>query len=236
MRLVSALVLAGVVSFTAHGIGQDSARDVLQRAVDAAGGVENLQRAKVLAWHGKATIYAGADQRIDIEGEWRVEPPDRALAETYLADKGPSTTRTLGIDNGRGFTRIGGKEQPMDPGMLSNERDQFYLYELFRLQPLLGPEYSLTSLAVTDGQQGLRVSRYGRRDVELYFDASNRLARAKTTVFDPMQKIEVPEELRLSGTVEAGGIKWPQRMQVFQSGRLFFEVEISNFRILPAYE
>lgn len=236
MRLVTALVLAGVTTFATHLVQQDSARDVLQRAVSAAGGAENLQRARVLAWHGKATIYASADQRINIEGEWRVEPPDRALAETYLADKGPSTTRTLGIDNGRGFTRIGGKEQPMDPAMFSNERDQFYLYELFRLVPLLGSEYTVTSLPVADGQQGLRVSRSGRRDVELYFDASNRLARAKTTVFDPAQKVDVPEELQLTGTVEAGGIKWPQRMQIFQSGRLFFEVELSNFRILPAFE
>ena len=46
----------------------------------------------------------------------------------------------------------------------------------------------------------------------------------------------MPEELRFSGTVEAGGIKWPQRIQILQRGELFFDLELTNFRTLAKFE
>lgn len=216
---------------------QDPARDLLRLAIAAAGGAENLQRQTVFAWHGNATIHAARGQTIRIEGEWRVEPPDRAIVETFIVEQGPSGTRSMGIDNGRGWWRIGGVEQPMDAATLSNERDQFYLYHVLRLAPLLGAEYTLTPLpADADARSGLRVRREGRRDVALYFERDHRIGRLTTTVLHPGLKVDVPQELRLSGTVEAGGIKWPQRIQILQRGEPFFDLELTNFRTLAKFE
>ena len=58
----------------------------------------------------------------------------------------------------------------------------------------------------------------------------------KTTVLQLGLKTDVPQELRLSGTVEAGGIKWPQRIQILQRGELFFDLELTNFRTLAKFE
>ena len=137
---------------------QDAARELLGLAVAAAGGAEALQRHGVFAWHGDASVHPAAGQIIRIAGEWRVEPPDRAVVETFAVQQGPGSSRTMGIDNGRGWWRIGADERPMDADTLANERDQFHLYYLLRLTPLLGPDYTLTTLpADADGRPGLRV-------------------------------------------------------------------------------
>jgi hypothetical protein len=238
MNAATALILLGTLGTLPLAIrSQDPARQLLDLAIVAAGGTENLQRQTVFAWHGKGTIHAAGGQTIRIEGEWRVEPPDRAVVETFVADQGPSSARSMGIDHSRGWWRVGGDEQPMDAATLSNERDQFYLYYLFRLTPLLGPDYTLTPLPPdADGRRGLRARRAGRRDVDLYFDRDDRIVRLTTTVFHPGLKTDVPEELRLVGTVEAGGIKWPQRIQILQRGELFFDLELTNFRTLAKFE
>jgi hypothetical protein len=220
---------------------QDPARELLGLAIVAAGGAENLQRQSVFAWHGKGTIHAARGQTIRIEGDWRVEPPDRAIVETFIVgsgvDQGPGSTRSMGIDNGRGWWRIGGDEQPMDAATLANERDQFYLYHLLRLTPLLGADYTLTPLPPDAvGRPALRVRHAGRRDADLYFDRDYRIVRLTTTIFHLGLKTEVPEELRLTGTVEAGGIKWPQRIQILQRGELFFDLELTKFRTLAKLE
>jgi hypothetical protein len=51
-----------------------------------------------------------------------------------------------------------------------------------------------------------------------------------------MLEVAVPQELRLNGTVEAGGIKWPQRIQILQRGEPLFDLELTNFRTLEKFE
>jgi hypothetical protein len=237
MRAATGVILAVLGTAPMVVSSQDPAREMLQRAIAAAGGAENLQRHSVFAWHGDGAVHAAGGQVIKIAGEWRVEPPDRAVVDTYVVEQGPDSSRSMGIDNGRGWWRIAGVEQPMDAATLAHERDQFYLYHVLRLVPLLDPGYTLTTIPPdADGRSGLRAERAGRRSVDVYFNSGGRVARLATTVLHPGLKTDVPEELRLTGTIEAGGIKWPQRIEIHQRGALFFELDLSNFRILPKFE
>lgn len=208
---------------------QDRTRALLEDAITASGGENNLGRHSAFAWHGKATIFAGG-RTIQIEGEWRIEPPDKASVATYEIEKGPSSLRTMMIDGKRGSMRIAGKEEPLPPELLANERDQFYLYYLMRLVPLRGSDFRLTALASdAEGRPGLRVRQNNRRDAELFFDRAGRLARLVTKIVDSSSGREVVEELLFDGMLEADGIRWPRRIQIQQDGAPFFDMELSNF-------
>lgn len=200
---------------------------ILARAIDAAGGHEALRRARVLNWRGKATIYA-AGRQIKIEGSWTVEPPDRASVTSWEIEKGQASARRMIIDGAAGSMERGGKTMPMPPEMIANERDQFYLYSVLQLMPLLDANVTLTA-TTQDGGSGLRVVRPGRPEVTVLFDSSGRPSRLLTSVFDPATKQRVAEELQFEGVVQSEGVRWPRRIRILQAGTLFFDLEISEF-------
>jgi hypothetical protein len=228
-----ALILATIVPSQP---APETASNLLAAAIAAAGGAENLARRPALGWHGKASIFIG-ERTIRIEGEWRLQPPGRAAVETFDIEKGPDSKRMLILNGDRGWIRVAGNDQPMPPPMLVNERDQFYVYYVLRLAPLGDPRFRLSAIpSDPDGNRGMRVQRDGRRDVDLYLDKSNRVVRLVTTVHDPQADRDVNEELRLSGTVEADGVKWPARILISQDGKPFFDLEVTNFRTAARLE
>jgi hypothetical protein len=220
----AAVVLGGHADLAAD----DAARALLTRAISAAGGAANLQRHRVLAWHGTASIDVSG-RTVRIEGHWRIEPPDRAHIETFEVEKGPVSTRSLFIDGDKGWTTKDGKSLVLPQLFVGNEREQFYLYWLVRLVPMLDKEFRLTAVA-PDAQRraGFRVERDGQRDATLYFTPDARLARIVTTVTDPTSGTDLPQELRFSGDIAASGIRWPRRIQVVQKDAVFFDLELSS--------
>jgi hypothetical protein len=221
--VTATVVLGGHADLSAD----DAARALLNRAISAAGGAANLQRHRVLAWHGIASVNVSG-RTVRIEGDWRIEPPDRAHIETFEVDKGPVSMRSLFIDGDKGWTTKDGKSIVLPQLFVGNEREQFYLYWLVRLVPMLDQEFRLTTVA-PDAQRrpGFRVERDGRRDATLYFTPEARLARIVTTVTDPTSGADLTQELRFTGDLAANGIRWPRRIQVVQKDTVFFDVELS---------
>ncbi|PYQ20250.1 MAG: hypothetical protein DMF81_19240 [Acidobacteria bacterium] len=209
----------------------EPSRALLERAIAAAGGSERLERYPVLEWRAKATVHAA--RTVAIQGRWQVQPPERAVVETTDATGDAASARKMILDGERGWGQRGDQTQPLTPEAVSHERDQFYLYYLMRLVPLRSSEFHLQSLDPdAAGRAGFRVSHPGRRDVDLYFDETGRLARMVTRVAAPGTGREVVEELRLSGTMEAQGIRWPQRIEITWDGRPYFEFELTEFKPL----
>jgi hypothetical protein len=208
---------------------QEDAQGILAKAIEASGGADALKRARVLNWRGRATIYAG-ERQIRVEGRWVVEPPDRATVTTWEVEKGESSARRLIVDGSTGSMERDGKSMPMPAEILANERDQFYLYSVLKLVPLLDEGVKLTAVR-DDGSPGITVVRSGRPDVTIYFDASWRPTRLQTTVLDPTTKERVAEELQFDGTIDGAGMRWPRRIRILQKGKLFVEMEILELSI-----
>jgi hypothetical protein len=212
-------------------VAQTDAKTLLDRAIAAAGGAEALTRARVLHWDGKATIYAG-ERQINIEGTWEVEPPDRAVVTTWEVEKGKASTRSMRIDGDTGTMERDGKSVPMPPVILAHERGQFYLYSVLKLASLRDADVRLTPVEEA-GAQGLLVARQGRSDVKIFFDAEGRPTRMLRNVSDSKTQTLIEQELRFDGVVESGGVRWPQRIRILEQGKLFFDLQISNFRVSP---
>ena len=138
-----AVLLPGAAAPAGQSPGDAS--QILGKAIAAAGGEQALAAATVLKWSGKAVIHAGG-RRIEIEGRWIVEPPDRAVVATWEVDKGESSTRRLIVNGAEGLMERGGQRMPMPADVLAHERDQFYLYSVMRLLPLREPGVQLSVL------------------------------------------------------------------------------------------
>ena len=202
---------------------------ILAKAIGAAGGAEALARARVFEWRGRATVHAG-DRQIRLEGRWIIEPPDNATVETWDVERGLTSTRRLIVKGHEGLMERDGKRMPMPAEMLANERDQFYLYSVLKLVPLLDRDVTLT-VAEASGAKGLTVTRPGRANVTIFFNDAGRPTRLRTMVFDPASKQRIEEELQFEGDVESAGVRWPRRIRILQSARLFFELEITEFSV-----
>jgi hypothetical protein len=174
--------------------------------------------------------------RLALTGRWRLVPPDRARVETQLADGGAATERCLIVNGDRGWGESQGKAEPLPAAALANEREQFALYAVLRLLPLLGDDYRLTLLEgqQLDGGPALRVGHAGRHDVDLFFDAALRPVRLRTQIINPDNGAVIDEQVVLSGTMESQGVRWFKTLAITWDGKPFFDVALTEFEALAS--
>jgi hypothetical protein len=206
---------------------------LLERALASAGGTKALDAAVALAWNGRATVYL-PERKLEIEGAWKLEPPDRAIVETRLAGQDPKTNRTLIVSGARGFLRRDGQTSEMPASMLEHERGQFYLYHVLRLAPLRHPAYLLDPLPPDPERlAGFRVRHPDRPDVEVFFDEAARPRRLVSEVTDPTSGQKRRQAVTLEGELEASGIRWPRALRITWDDRPYFDLEIGALQVLP---
>ncbi len=204
---------------------------MLQRAIDRAGGAAALEAATALTWEGDAIVNAGG-RIVQIAGTWAIQPPDTAVIATFDATRGPESTRALVVAAPRGWIVNGGEFAPMPEPMLATERDEFYQYDVMRLVPLREPGVTLTLIQPDSlGQAGFRAERAGRPPIELYVDASGRLAHLRTHVADPAGGPAVRQDTWLSGEIEAAGVRWPRDLRITLNGQPFFAMTLRTLRV-----
>ena len=208
-----------------------SAPVMLQRAIDRAGGAAALDAATALTWEGDAIVNAGG-RIVQIAGTWAIQPPDTAIIATFDATRGPETTRALVVAAPRGWIVNGPDFTPMSEAMLATERDEFYQYDVMRLVPLRESGVTLTVIPPDSlGQAGFRAERAGRPAVELYVDATGRLAHLRTHVADPAGGPAVLQDTWLSGEIESAGVRWPRDLRITLNGQPFFALTLRTLRV-----
>jgi hypothetical protein len=211
----------------------DDPRALVERALREIGGAKRVQRYAALTWRGRAVVHL-PDGRVELQGQWRLLPPDRARVETQDLQGTSASLRRLIIDGPRGWGEAQGHPSPLPRELVAHERDQFYLYHLMRLAPLLEPGFTLTALGRgADSLQGVRVTHAGRPDVSLFFDDKARLARLESRVTDPGSGNEMGQVATTSGVIEGAGLRWPRRIEMTWDGKPYFDVELLEFLPLP---
>ncbi|MBB4639016.1 hypothetical protein [Longimicrobium terrae] len=230
---LSMLVMAGAAGSAAAGRASGGGpRDILDRAITQAGGAQALERARALTWDGEATINGGG-RTVRIAGNWAVQAPDTAVVATWDVTRGPQTMRALVVAAPRGWLWSPASFAPMPAAMLASERDEFYLYDVMRLVPLRDADVTLTAIPPdSTGQRGFRAERPGRPAIDLFVDGDGRLSHLRTTIDNAEGGEPVRQDVWLRGTLEAAGIRWPARITILQNGEPFFDLTLSNLRVL----
>jgi hypothetical protein len=206
---------------------------LVDRAIEATGGEQALKNYPALTWTGEANIYVQG-RTTTIAGTWNIDPPDRAIVETRPAGDPPESARTLVINGRQGWAIVKNERVQISAEQLENERDEFYLYSLMRILPLRDYAVRLEMQPKSaDGLEVLRVSRPERPDVDLFFDADNRLRRLSFETLDPVTNTRRRQNVRLEGEVVSRGVRWFKQLTITWENEPYFDLTISTLNVSP---
>ena len=123
---------------------------------------------------------------------------------------------------------------PMPAAMLASERDEFYLYPVMRLVPLRDPGVALTTIPADSlGRAGCaRGGQGGRRGRVL--GRAGRLAHLRIVLPGGASGAPVRQDVWLSGSIEAAGVRWPRTLRITQDGAPFFDLTLRSLRVQRA--
>jgi hypothetical protein len=209
---------------------KDSAQILLRNALAAAGGREVLARVTALRWTGVAQVFA--DERvINIGASTRVVPFTLARSDTWLLSDGPVRQRSLIIESDGAWTERGGVRESLPAGFAEHERQQYAIYALMLLVPLLSPRARVAAAASMDGLDCLSAEHPGAPATKLCFDPAGRLAKAYNSVIAPDGKGQIEQRFTFTGEITARGVRWPRSIKIDQSGKPYFQMTLTTFDV-----
>lgn len=223
------LLLGAVLALGASpALAADPARDLVDKAIAWAGGRPALERAQVLAWTGEAVVQTGG-QSLALGVDTTVRPFDYAHGISWPKAQGQAASRELLIEDGQGVVVRQGISSPMPDTMRRHETQQYAVYGLMRLLPLLEPGVTLTALGASEGLSWIEVSHPDAPVARMGFEASGRLARLVNTVVSPGGGGDIAQEFTFAGEISSGGVRWPRRLTIYQDGAPFFDLTLATF-------
>jgi hypothetical protein len=200
-------------------------RNLLQEAIKRAGGEVALVKAKVLAWTGKAMVSAGG-RIVEIGISTRVEPFVRARSDSWLLQDGPSKVRSLIIETDDGWIERDGQRTPMPAEMFAHERAQYALYGLMKLISARDAgarvEPGIEARTLIFHHPLAPVTTFG-------FASDARLSWATNEVPAADGRGRVRQRFDFSGERMSAGVHWPQRLQIAENGRPYFDLRLDTF-------
>lgn len=231
----SAFLAAAATAACATQSPRDAADELLDRAIARMGGADAINRSRVLAWTGHATIHDGP-RNIEIGVETEVEPFGYARSDTWLLSEGRGAMRSLEIDGDTGTIIRNGQSSPMPTPIFRNEKKQFAAYGLMRLVSLRDPGALYAASPLSSGYPStwrymLAVTHPIAGDAMLHFDNSATLAGLSNTVPSadnggaPINQVFTFGDLRESAT----GMYWPASLSITQDRRPFFDLTFDTF-------
>jgi hypothetical protein len=233
MRASVAVVLAIVLTPVLRG--QDAARDIVEKAIQAHGGPAldkyPAGRAKV-----KGTILLrGSEFPFTMERVFQM--PGKLRATSEVVSQNIQRTVTY-IANGNSIAAFaGGLAQELPQSQVQELKTAVHVQNLMRLSPLLNDKKIKLSDAgqkAIEGQPaiGVIVSSEGYKDVRLYFDSKTHLLVAmERPGYDDQGKAVEHMEV-YGGYREGNGLKYSTKTLIKQNGKRYLESETLDFKPL----
>jgi hypothetical protein len=232
--LVTMIVLSA--GDRARAADDKDAKAILDKAIKALGGEENLSKLKAASWkaQGKITINGednpftsqatmqGLDQiRSEFEGEFG---GNKIKALTILAKN-------------KGWRQFGDQTMELDENGLANEKRSVYLQVLpATLLPLKGDKFKVEAAGekAIGGMPavGLKVTAPDGKDFTLFFDKDSGLPVQVVAKVVGFMGEEFTQETTLAEYKEFSGIKKATKMTSKRDGEKFIESQITEYKVL----
>ncbi|HTU92158.1 MAG TPA: hypothetical protein VMF69_18900 [Gemmataceae bacterium] len=211
-------------------------REVVDRAIKAHGGIDNLTKLKASTSKQKGKFH-GLGDALDYTSEEAIQLPDRFRVEVHSKAGDQEFTFIQVINGNKGWMKFGDKTNELDKEALAEAKEQMNVATISHLDCLKKKAYKLSPLGdVKVGDRpaiGVRVERKGYRDVSLFFDKAKYLllkveTRGKdvmqggqeftaTTLYDDYKKVE--------------GIMVAHKVKVERDGKPYVEGETIEEKI-----
>jgi hypothetical protein len=231
------LLLAGLVLLAAAPVRADDdteCRAVVARAIKAMGGEAVLSKYKAYSAKMKGDFYMG-ETKLPFTGEIVTQGPDQQKIALEIEAAGQKFPITLVLNRDRGWTKIGADTVDMDKEKIEEIKEEIYAGWVETLVPLKDKAFKLAPLGESQvGDKpmvGVRVSREGHRDVNLYFDKKTSLVvKAETRVKDDTTGQEVTQETFYSG-YDGKEIQSALKLTIKRDGKPYLEADLSDVKM-----
>jgi hypothetical protein len=230
-----ALMLAVALPARARVAAQD-ANATIDKAIQALGGQEKLDKAKTLSWTSKGTItFMGADNPATIRST--VQGLDHRRDEIDGEFGGMQIKGASVLAGDKGWRVFAGQKMELDKNSVADEKQSIYLDIIpITMVALKGSGFKsepIAEIKVGDNPAvGLKVTGPDGKEFSLYFDKESGLPVrrvAKVTGFDGQP---FNQETTYSDYQEMGGIKKATKVSSKRDGEKFIEQQITEFKIL----
>jgi len=220
----SALVRAG---------DREAALAVIDRGIQAQGGEQALAKSQLVMRRGTGTMNV-FEKEVPFTDDALFHLPDQFRLMVNLGAADQKTQVIVVMNGNKGWRSTGGATTEMGKEALEEFRQACYLFWVGTLVPLKKDSaFELSMLPEIKVQDqpavGVKVSRKGRGDVNLYFDKSSGLLVKmghKTTEAG----IKVDKDYVLGDYKVFDGVKLPARQTELTNGKKFNELNITSYR------
>jgi hypothetical protein len=234
-QILLALSLPMVLALASRG-GDGDAVAIIDKAIKAhfPKGVDTKN--KGLRTKSKGTLHI---QGLDLEynQEVSVQMPNKFKEVMQLTVMNKNVTVTSVFNGKEGWILADGNEVKVTDEILDEFKEAAYSMQL--MQGLFMKDKSVKYAALGAVQvkgkpaAGVRVSREGKKDINLYFDQGTGLVtKVEMRKRDIMSGQEVTEERYITEYQEVSGRKVAKKVEVQRDGKALIEAEVTEMQIL----
>ena len=217
----------------AKTLAEDSAQAIIDKAIAAQGGADNLAKFKAFQVTSKGTMdVRGKDEPCMAESY--VQFPDQFKTTLEFTNNGKRLIQVVNKD--KVAITLDGKPQPVDDATRKEIKEQTRAEVLANLIALKDSQYKLSVLGesgVGDRQAvAVKISSEGHRDVTLYFDKeSGFLIKIEQKLTDSKQGA-FTQAVVYSDYKEYNGVKRPTKETMYKDGAKVMTMTVVEFKNL----
>lgn len=238
---ILALCVAALVSSAPRAEAQTNARAIVERGIQAMGGASRIDAIKAGRSDMKGTLYEGKNSA-EFTEETFFQLPDRYKAIMHVKSGAQTLDITVVFNGDTGWIKTGaGAARPFGDKALSEIHEELYSDRVERLNPLLGGDFQLATLApikVDDKTAvGVHVTSRGHRPVDIYFAQDTGLpvemVRHATNYADGKEYTQA----RIFTDYRAiEGVQSATKVTIYKDGKKYMVQEALKVKYLPSLD
>ncbi len=234
------LVLVCMVSLVHGGGGDQEMRALIAKAIKAKGDTDPKYKALTMKGAGK---FYGLGDAIDFSAEWQFQGSTQMRVNMEIKVMDQNLAFAQIVNGNKGWTKFNAEVMDMSADEVAEEQNEMYAKWISSLTPLKDKAFSLAPLGevkVDDkAALGVRVSREGKRDINLFFDkASALLVKTEHQVKDVKGggNQEMGQETYLNDYKQFQDTKYATKVVIKREGKLYVEAVLSEVQLLESID
>ncbi|MBI3409972.1 MAG: hypothetical protein HY040_16655 [Planctomycetes bacterium] len=215
--------------------GDKDLRAIIDKGIKAQGGAANIAKFESSTAKGSGKFY-GFGEGVPYAGEFIHQGHDKMRVQMDLNVMGKDIKVIVIVNGDKGWIKADTMLMEMSAEEVAEEKEGLYAEWVTALVPLEDKAYTLAALGETKVEEkaavGIRVSKKGHRDVNLYFDkASGLVVKCEHMVKDVKAGgKEMTQESYFSDFKEFAGAKLPTKVVVKRDGSPFIDAVTPEIR------
>jgi hypothetical protein len=244
MRKLTCALLLAIVAFgipISSQAGDDkAAQAVVEKAIKALGGAENLGKVKAATWKSKVKMNFGGNEN-DMTSQVTMQGLERFRQDLEGDFQGNPAKIIFVINKDKGWRQFGGKTDALEnEGLASQKRGVYLQLVPLLMLPLKDKSFKVLSSPEQqiDGKlaSALKVIAPDGKDFQIFFDKDTGLPVKVIAQVVGFGGQETMQEMTFGNYKDFGGIKKATKLTTSRDGQKFMDMDVLEFRVLDTVD